>query len=203
MTKVWFAVGLWLCGAAALDQFQCWTWLAAASGQCASALAAGVPGHQDPCACRVVNSSTVATASGSCMLPGQGSVPCFDVSTPTYPEGGMPQNGVCHFPPVCDGLSKCTYKNMQVTVTIASCATGCAVPNAVRWQQVRPGNHGNTNGTQSVNSQQSYTIVWDGVSNLCGTADTSVFLVFYRTDGTEAFKVEFKWGCGQCQAAIP
>jgi hypothetical protein len=61
----------------------------------------------------------------------------------TRSEGGMPQNGVCHFPPVCDGLGKCTYKNMQVTVTIASCA------------------------------------------------------------GTEAFKVEFKWGCGQCQAAIP
>lgn len=156
------------------------------------------PQDADPCKCAVVNKVATGTASGTCDIPGQGSVPCFSASTATYPQGGQPQDGVCVNPPVCSGNGQCAYKDMQVTITIASCAGGCGVGDPVPWKQKRPGGVGDTNGTQSLNSSTPYTVNAAGLSNTCGTPEQSVYLEFYKKNGLVAFSLTFSYGCGSC-----
>lgn len=158
-----------------------------------------VPQDADPCKCPVVNRCTVGTASGTCTIPGQGTVPCFSGSTATYPQGGQPQDGVCVAPPVCSGSGFCTYKTMRVNVTIASCAASCGVPASVRWQEQRPGDN-DPSGTQAINTSQDHDVNAAGIDALCGTPETTVHLVFFKSNGLTAYKLDFTFGCGQCPA---
>jgi hypothetical protein len=155
------------------------------------------------CTCAVVNKAQVVTAGGTCDAGGGNTGPCISMGTPTYQQGGLPQDGVCQSAPDCTGTGMCTYKTIRVSITIAPCASACGVANPVPWKQDPPPAWGTpSTGSQATNSFVTYDVGAGSVPNLCGTAEVTVPFQFYKKDGTTAFKAEFTFGCGACPKII-
>ncbi len=150
------------------------------------------------CVCAVLNSISTTTSSGSCTTGGA-SVPCFSASTVTYPQGGEPSDGECHDLPACSGPNVCTYKNMQVTVTIAPCAASCGVKATVPFEERHPEapTH-NLNGTQAVGTSAPYVFKPHGISQDCGTGQKTMYIRWLKKNGLNAFELTGKFGCGDC-----
>lgn len=164
----------------------------------------------DSCVCEVVNTVHVTSGTGDCTCrdPGNGSqVDPFTVGTPVYPDGA-PEPGVCV---ECDEgtPSACTFKPVEVSVTIAICARECTGHKAgdpgVPWKRAYGTGWSNlpTSGSQNFNSTQAYTMPPPNAPNssLCGSGPFESTVVFYKKNGTMALKLTFEFACGKCPAA--
>ena len=150
------------------------------------------------CTCAVLNTIDTTTDSGTCMTGGA-STPCFSASTVTYPQGGEPTPGECAQAPACTGPNHCTYKNMAVTVTIAPCAVSCGVKPTVPWQERHPSSvPSNQDGTMSVGTSAVFVFKPDGISNSCGTGETTMYIRWLKKNGFNAFELTGKFACGSC-----
>jgi hypothetical protein len=169
-------------------------------------LRAQISPSPDRCKCAVVN--TVFTIGGDCKcsIPGTGSPrPAFSVSEPVFPDG-IPADGVCT-KNTCTGNNECTYKPIQVVLTIAACARTCTGHDEdepdVNFRRTPDPTMGSVPSTGSVGfgQQQTFTSGTPSVGspNLCGSGPFEESITFLKQDGQHAFKIVFQFGCGNCR----
>ena len=162
------------------------------------------PPAADPCKCEVVN-KVYGVGDCKCTITGQGEVPAFSYSTPVFPEG-IPQHGVCN-QGTCPGNNMCTYKPIQITITIAACARTCtgheAADPGVPWKREVPPEMAAVESTGTWGFGSSTTITSGvpnvGNPNMCGQGPFEEKITFYKWNGQEAYKVVFQFGCGNCR----
>lgn len=167
--------------------------------------------NTNPCECTVVNaaSSTKLDDVCKCAVPGAAPGPSISASVAVYPQG-VPANGECRAG-TCVGPNRCTYADMTVNVTISACARDCTghKPNApgVKWD--RPpfpaGNAAGSSGTAAFGVVTPFASAKPTALHAaeCGTATMTDSITFYKANGNEAFKLEFKFACGSCEAQRP
>lgn len=169
---------------------------------------ASLPATTNECECEVVNTVRSMNLEDvcKCTVPGAAPGPAISVSMPVYPEG-LPVNGDC-LAGTCVGPNTCTYKNMQVNVTVAACARTCTGHDlgdaGVDWKRPAFAAGGATGSTGTAPFGQmtpfsSAKPTAPGTAE-CGTATMTDSITFYKANGNEAFKLEFQFACGSCRA---
>ena len=172
---------------------------------------ASLPATTNPCVCKVVNSSSSTNLDDvcKCTVPGAAPVPAISASVAVYPEG-LPVNGECRAG-TCDGPNTCTYKDMQVNVTVAACARDCTEhdPGAAGVEWKRPEfSVGGAAGSSGVAPFGQVTLFSSAKPTAlgkadCGTATMTDSITFFHANGNVAFKLEFSFACGSCRAQRP
>lgn len=164
---------------------------------------------ENDCACKVVNKAYVV-GDCKCDLPGGGGkVKAVSISVPVF-VGGDPEDGVCSDEP-CTNPKDCVYRNIEVTVTIASCARTCSghgpdvddidfgrtYSPAAGWTGTPTG------GSMAIGGSETVTgpLPNGNGANLCGVGPFKDTMVFKKADGQTLAEVVFEFGCGKCKAA--
>jgi len=164
---------------------------------------------EDDCACDVVNKAYVVGDCKCELAGGGGKVKAVSISVPVF-VGGDPEPGVCTDEP-CTNPKDCTYRNIQVSVTIASCARKCSGhgTDATHIGYGRtyspPGGWSGTpaGGSVAIGGSESVTGLSpnNNGANFCGAGPYKDTLVFKKANGQTLAEVVFEFGCGKCKAA--
>ncbi|MFN6147412.1 MAG: hypothetical protein ACK5AL_13705 [Planctomycetota bacterium] len=104
--------------------------------------------------------------------------------------------------------NRCTYADMTVDVTISACVRDCTdhdpSDTGVGWK--RPafpaGNAVESSGTALFGVATTFTSAKPTALNAadCGTKTMTDSITFYKANGNVAFKLEFEFACGSCEA---
>ncbi|MFN7671339.1 MAG: hypothetical protein ACK595_03955 [Planctomycetota bacterium] len=104
--------------------------------------------------------------------------------------------------------NRCTYADMTVDVTISACVRDCTdhdpSDTGVGWK--RPafpaGNAVESSGTAPFAVATTVTSAAPTALHAaeCGIATMTDSITFYKANGNEAFKLEFEFACGSCEA---
>lgn len=165
---------------------------------------------QDPdpdCVCGVVNKSYVIGDCTCELAGGNGDTEAVSISTTVF-QGGDPISGTCGTQ-MCGDATVCTYRNMDVTITVASCARECSdhspevtvIPYTRSYSQPTAWTGTPSNGGVTIGTGAPATSVHPNGQNssTCGSGPFKDVLVFKKADGQTLAEVVFEYGCGKCK----
>lgn len=162
-----------------------------------------LPAAGQQCSCQVVNRADVTQASGSCSLPGQGTVPCFTAQVGSIPGNAIPQSGTCAKNNgetwLCGPETKnCEYTSIRMVVVPTPCARTCigAASTTPKLEATSMPAFTVHSGGPAVNVD----VLPGNISAECGTPDTSRYVRYYNTKGAVILELRFTWGCHHCPA---
>lgn len=168
----------------------------------------GVASAQGSCACPVTNQGTVTTASGTCVIVGQGSIACFQMAIGSVPGAGTPAPGHCAHKVgetwVCNPPETgCTYQPIRFVITAASCFASCGARNPSRPTYSPPSSAPQSIPILGAGGTQNYDVNPPGTAaNNCGSPPTDVLIQFTNNAGSVIFEVRARFQCGQCSAKV-